>query len=716
MITDLDFLFKPGSVALIGASPNPLKWGNWMSRSLIESGYKGDIYLVSTKRGVVYGKETYDSVIDIEKPVDVAIIGIPAKFVPDSVKDCVKKSVKTIIIVTAGFGETGEEGKKVEKELLEVARKGGARIVGPNCMGIYNAAIALNTSAFNLSPGFFAFLTQSGNFAMDVNYNVKQRGFGYSKWASFGNQLDIRFYEYLDYVKDDRDTRVILLYMEGLYKDSAKDGREFLRAAKEASKNKPIVAIKVGDSAAGIRAAASHTGSLAGSNRIYAAAFRQAGIIKVAGSSELLDVGEALAKCPPLKDNRIAILTDGGGHGTMGADAAEKYGLEIPVLSKETQEKLKGILPPQASTKNPVDFAGGAEADLWNFVRCSETLLQDSDVDGLLIVGQYGGYALDLAAEFTKLEEDVAVAIAELPGKYNKPIIMHTLFQPAKPKSLQILSDGGIPVYPVVETAIRCMGALREYASYREKLGDEKKEKPISLPADRASKVKEIIGKVKSSGRVNLVEPEAREILRGYGLPISDFTLANSEGKAVEAAERLGYPVAMKLVSPDIIHKSDAGGVKLNIGGKDKVVKAFTEIVANARAYNKAAEVYGVIVTPMEDEGIETIIGMTNDQTFGPTIMFGLGGIFVEVLKDVSFRVAPLTRRDAYDMVKEIKGFPILKGVRGRKPGDVDTLVDIILRVSALVTENPEIGELDLNPVFAFEKGASVVDARIILA
>jgi acyl-CoA synthetase (NDP forming) len=247
-------------------------------------------------------------------------------------------------------------------------------------------------------------------------------------------------------------------------------------------------------------------------------------------------------------------------------------------------------------------------------------------------------------------------------------------------------------------------------------LGDEKKEKPISLPADRASKVKEIIGKVKSSGRVNLVEPEAREILRGYGLPISDFILANSEGKAVEAAERLGYPVAMKLVSPDIIHKSDAGGVKLNIGGKDKVVKAFAEIVANARAYNKAAEVYGVIVTPMEDEGIETIIGMTNDQTFGPTIMFGLGGIFVEVLKDVSFRVAPLTRRDAYDMVKEIKGFPILKGVRGRKPGDVDSLVDIILRVSALVTENPEIGELDLNPVFAFEKGASIVDARIILA
>jgi len=716
MATDLGFLFEPGRVAVIGASSNPLKWGNWMSRSLVESGYKGDICLVSNKGGVVYGKETYRSVLDIEKPVDVAIIGIPAKLVPDAVRDCVKKGVKAIIIVTAGFGETGEEGKRIESELLAMAREGGSRIVGPNCMGIYNSAIALNTSAFDLWPGFFAFLTQSGNFAMDLNYNTRQRGFGYSKWASFGNQIDIRFHEYLDYVKDDPDAKVILIYMEGLYKDSVRDGREFLRAAKEASKKKPIVAIKVGDSSAGIRAAASHTGSLAGSNRIYAAGFAQAGIIRVANSSELLDVGEALAKCPPLKGNRIAILTDGGGHGTMGADAAERYGLEVPVLSNETQEKLKEILPPQASTKNPADFAGGAEADLWNFIRCSEALLEDRDVDGLVIVGQYGGYGLDLAAEFTKLEEEVASAVTELPAKYGKPIIMHTMYQPAKPKCLQILSDGGVPVYAVVETAIRCMGALREHAEYLEKLEQEAKESPIALPADRASKVKAIADKVRSSGRTNLVETEAREMLRAYGLPMSDFELATSEDEAVEVAAKTGYPVAMKLVSPDILHKSDAGGVKLDVGGKEDVVKAFSEIIAGAQAYNKEAEVYGVMITPMEPKGIETIVGMTNDQTFGPTIMFGLGGIFVEVLEDVAFRVAPVTRRDAYDMVEQIKGFPILKGVRGRKPGDIDALVEAILRVSAFVTENPEIGELDLNPLFVFEKGVSVVDARVILS
>jgi len=712
---DLDLLFKPKSVALIGASDNPLKWGNWMSRHLIESGYKGDIYLVSTRGGVVCGRQAYKSILDVENPVDIAIIGIPARFVPNAVEDCVRKGVKAIIIITAGFGETGEEGKRIEKELLEVAHKGGSRIVGPNCMGVYNSAIALNTSAFELSPGFLTFLTQSGNFAMDVNYNVRQRKLGYSKWVSFGNQIDIRSYEYLDYVKYDPDTKVILLYIEGLYVDSVKDGREFLRVAKKAAKNKPLVAIKIGTSTAGVRSAISHTGSLAGSNEVYDAALKQAGIIRVTNSSELLDIGEALAKCPLPKGNKVAILTDGGGHGTMGCDAAEKYGLEVPVLSKETQEKLREFLPPQASTKNPVDFAGGAEADLWNFVRCSETLLQDKGIDALVIVGQYGGYGIDLAPEFFELEEKVSVALTELIKKYGKPVINHTMYQPSKPKSLQILSEGGIPVYPVVETAMACMRALVKYKSYRDRLKEEEKEEPIALPIDRVDRVKSIIAGVKNASRANLVETEAREILKAYGLPVSDFKLAKSKEEAVEIAKEIGYPISMKIVSPDITHKTDAGGVKLNIENKDEVVSAFNEIIHNAKVYNSEAEIHGVIITPMERKGVETIVGMTTDPTFGPTVMFGLGGIFVEVLKDVSFRVAPLTRKDAYEMIRQIKGFPILKGVRRQKPADIDALVDVIMGVSALVTENPEIKELDLNPVLAFENGASVVDARIIL-
>jgi len=715
MANDLDFLFNPGSVALIGASDDPLKWGNWMAKQLIESEYKGEICLVNARGRTVYGRQTYKSILDIENPVDIAIIGVPARFVPDAVKDCTKKEVKGIIIVTAGFGETGEEGKRVERELLETARLGGARIVGPNCIGVYNSSIALNTTVFDLPKGYFAFITQSGNFAMDLNYNVRRREFGYSKWVSYGNQIDILTHEYLDYIKDDPDTKVILLYIEGLYNNSVEDGRKFLRIAKATSKRKPLVAIKIGSSSAGVRAAVSHTGSIAGSNEVYDAAFKQAGIIRVANSCELLDVGEALAKCPLPKGNRIAILTDGGGHGTMGCDAAERYGMVVPVLSMETQDKLRDFLPAQASTKNPVDFAGGAEADLWSFVRCSEALLQDKDIDGLVIVGQYGGYGIDLASEFCELEENISVAITELVKKYNKPVINHTMYEPDKPKPLQILRQNGVPVYPVVETAMRCMGALVEYKSFLDKMEAEENDEAISLPSDRISKAETIIESVKSDGRKSLVETEAREVLKGYSIPMSDFSLAESEDGAVRIADGMGYPVAMKIVSPDILHKSDADGVKLNMKNRDDVIRGFTEIINSARSYNKKAEIYGVMITPMEDKGIETIIGMTTDETFGPTIMFGLGGIFVEVLKDVCFKVAPLTKADAYEMIKGIKGFPILKGVRGQKPGDIDALADVIMKVSTLVMEHPEIREIDLNPVFAFEDSASVVDARIIL-
>jgi len=603
MAKGLGFLFEPSSVALIGASPNPLKWGGWMAKQLTECGYKGDIYFVSTKGGVVFGRETYKNIQDIQNPLDLAIIGIPAHFVADAVKDCVKKGVKVIIIITAGFGETGEQGRRVENELVRIASKGDARIIGPNCMGVYNAAISLNTSALRLPAGFFAFLTQSGNFAMDVNYGVRQRGLGYSKWVSFGNQVDVRFWEYLDYVKDDPNTKVILMYMEGLYVDSVKDGREFLKIAKETAKNKPMVAIKIGTGAAGVRSALSHTGSLAGSNEIYDAALKQVGIIRVLNSFELLDIGEALSKCPLPQGNRIAILTDGGGHGTTGSDAAERYNLEVPILSHETQEKLKKILPPQGSTQNPVDFAGGAEADLWNFARCSEVLLEDEGVDGLVIVGQYGGYALDLSAEFAELEQRVAEEIVNLLKRYNKPIINHTMYAPNRPKPLQTFSEGGIPVYACVETAMMSMSALVERKNYLDKLREIEKEKPIRLPQDRINKVKTIIDKIKDARRTNLLETEAREILKTYDVPMSDFRLAKSKEEAARIAREMSYPITMKIVSPDIIHKSDAGGVKLDLKDENDVEKAFDEIMKNAKAYKTDAEINGVLVSPMETVG-----------------------------------------------------------------------------------------------------------------
>lgn len=709
MQSDLDYIFDPRSVAVIGASRDPSKWGNLMSKTLVESAYKGNIYLVNPKGGVVYGRETYPSILDIEDAVDLAIIGIPPKLVPDAVRDCVKKGVKGIIIITAHFGEYAEEGKKVETEIVEMARKGGARIIGPNCMGIYNASVDLNTTFTSFLPGPFAFLTQSGNLGLEVNHFARKRGWGFSKWVSFGNQIDIPFHEYLDYVKDDPNTKVILIYIEGL-----KEGREFLRVAKETTENKPVVGIKVGTSSAGARAAASHTGALAGSNEVYDAVFKQAGIIRVNDAGELLDVGEALVKCPLPKGNRIAILADGGGTVTLAADVAGRYNLVVPVLSEETQQKLSEAMPAAGlhSARNPIDFA--TEVNIRAWARFPEILLQDEEIDGLVLVGVYGGYT-DSWPEWEKIWVEMAHEISQLPKKYNKPVIVGSMFHEDKLNSLEILSQQGIPVYGNVKTAMRCMGCLVERRRYLEKLEEDEKEQPLILSPDRTSAVKTIINAVKDCDRTVLVETEARNLLKAYSLPVSKFKLARDIQEAIRIAEEIQCPVAMKIVSPHIIHKSDAGGVKLNLKDKDDVAKAFSEIMTNAKAYDKEAEIYGVIITPMEDKGTEVIVGVTKDPTFGPTVMFGLGGIFVEVLKDVSFRVTPLTKMDANEMIREIKGFPILTGVRGQKAVSIDAIADIITKVSLLAIENLGISELDLNPVFASEDGASIVDARIIL-
>jgi len=708
MTQDLDFLFNPHSVAVIGASDNPLKWGNWISKSLLESEWKGHVHLVNAKGGTVCGKETYPRISDIREPVDLALIGIPAAFVPDTIRQCVKKRVKGIIIITAGFAESGEEGKKLEQELIKTARTGGSRIVGPNCAGIYNSATGLNATIVSFLKGPFSLISQSGNFGLNLNFFARKRGLGFSRWISFGNQADILFHEYLHSVKDDTNTKVILMYMEGL-----KNGREFLEVAKEASRSKPVIVLKAGASTAGTRSAASHTGSLTGSDEVYDAVFEQAGIIRVVNSFELLDVGEALAKCPLPKGNRIAILSDGGGDATMAADAAEREGLEIPSLSKETQEKLSEVIPTGAihSLKNPVDFA--SEADLWCFANCSEVLLQDMGIDGVVICGGFGSYK-DTFPGFENIEEEIAPVINQLQTRYNKPIILESNYFVEKPKSLEILSEQGVPVYGNVEIAMKCMTSLVQRRKYLDSLREDDEES-VDISTDRSKKARMIIDKAKAAHRMNLVETEARSILKEYDLPVSDFKLAKNKEQAIKIAKEIGFPVVMKIVSPDIIHKSDTGGVKLNLGSESQVSEAFSEIIDSAKIYSEEAEIWGVIITRMERKGVEIVIGMTRDNTFGPTIMFGLGGIFVEILRDVSFRVAPVTKRNAYEMIKQIKGFPVLSGVRGQKSVDIDPIADIIRKISILATENSEIGELDLNPVLAFESTASIVDARIIL-
>ena len=704
----LEGVFNPRTVAVIGASNQRGKWGYMLLEHIIAGDFKGEIYPVNPKGGEIQGIKAYPKIQDIAGPVDLAVIGIPAAIVQGAVEDCAAKGVKGLIIVTAGYAETGEEGRKREEAIAKTVQASGMRLVGPNCIGIINTAASLNASSLQFIKGDVGFICQSGNLCEDVRLLLQQRGWGFSKLISMGNQTDIRFHEYLEYLKDDAATKVVLLHIEGV-----KDGKRFLEAARAVLKKKPIVVLKVGQTRAGERAVMSHTGSLAGRYEIYEAAFRQAGIIKASDVSDLVDFGGTLAKLPPLKRKRVAILTDGGGHAAMACDAAEKFGLEVPILSRETQSKLREVLLPQSGTVNPVDFAGAAEYDLWSYTRVADIVLQDDDIDGFLITGAlFGIYSAAFGDQLKNLEVEVTQKLCEIAAKYKKPVIMHHLPVPEN-DAIRTLRSGGIPVYTRVETAVRCMVALADYGSYLEKMKTKEVE-PVRL-VSRKPKVGQIIGKAKAAGRSSLLETEAKEILKEHGITVPEFRLAKSKQEAIKLAEEIGYPVVAKIVSSQIIHKSDAGGVKLNLKDGDETGRAYEEIIKNARAYDKGAQIEGVLISPMEKKGVEVIVGMTRDRQFGPVIMFGLGGIFVEVLKDVSFRIAPLSKGDAYEMVREIKGYPVLEGIRGEEPSDIEAIVDIIMKVSSLVNANEAISELDLNPVFVFKDGASVVDARVIL-
>jgi acetyltransferase len=702
-------------VALIGASSDTRKYGYWTAKSLFDNQFKGDVYLVSRSGKEILGHPTYTSILDTPGEVDLAIVAIAPAHVLPVLQQCVQKGVKSCVVVSTGFGEVGPAGKELERRMLDVCRVGGMRMMGPNCMGLYSASVSLNGSIIDLAPGPMSLVLQSGNFGIDINLNAKSRNLGYSCWATIGNQVDIRFHDFVDYIQGDDDTKVLLLYMEGLRVDSVEDGRIFLEVARRASLAKPIVAIKIGRSEAGARAAASHTGSLAGSEKVFSAALNQCGVIRVDSPTEILDVAEAFAKCKPAKGRRVAILTDGGGHGVMATDLAERFGLAAPVLSEATQQKLRAVLMPHCPIKNPVDLAGTPEANMWVFDQCAEILLADPDVDGLVIVGLYGGYA-DLSEEFRQLEIDVAESLAKRAKESDKPVLMHSIYQPVHPVSLDLLRDAGIPVYGSIEAAMRSMGALVGYERKKKEISAELAYPSPELPPNRLETAKGLIGRVREGGRHNMVETEARDLLLAYGLDLPPCLLAKTPAQAAAAYQELGRPVAMKIVSPDILHKTDAGGVALNVDSPEMASQTFEKLSQSGKAYNPKADIFGVLLTPMLEGGVECIIGASRDVTFGPTVMFGLGGVFVEVLKDIAFRVAPVKKPEAMAMIQEIRGLPVLQGARGAAKRDLEALAETVAKISYLMAELPEVAEIDLNPVFAKEKGLSIADARVILA
>ncbi|MBW1644366.1 MAG: acetate--CoA ligase family protein, partial [Deltaproteobacteria bacterium] len=673
--------------------------------------YEGNIYPVNPKENSILGLKCFKNVNDIKDSVDMVLIATPARTIPFILEDCGKKGVSGAVILAGGFGELGKKGKKLEDEMIAVAKKNNIRLIGPNTSGMLNLKDNLNLVGLRNAPkGDIALLTQSGNMALTLitEAQVKSRK-GFTYYVGVGNEADIKFHEYLEFFQQDQDTKAILMYVEGM-----SQGREFLQQAYKTTQDKPIILLKSGRSSTGKRSAGSHTGALAGISEVAKGAFERAGIIVIENSDELFPAAETLSSLPPIKNNSVAILADGGGHATIAADLLTDLGVKIPILSEKTQARLRNILPDAASIPNPVDVAGGTDANPAVFAECADIILKDHAVGGLLIVGLFGGYGIRFAESLSFLEEDAAHMMGKMVKKQKKPIVLHSLFSAAKPHSLDLLRYYGIPVYDSLDIACKCMGVLAQYGNYLATY-HKRVNFVMNWGAKSNSEGNKIIETVKKENRIFLFEHEAKQLLKIHGAHVSSDVLAKTADDAVKIAKKIASPVALKIVSPDILHKSDAGGVKIKLSGENEIRNAFKEIVKNAKKFDPNARIKGILVSPMAKQGLEVIIGTKIDDQFGPIIMYGLGGVMVEILKDVSFRVLPLSPTGAKKMIEETKSFPILDGVRGGPASDKKALRKLLLLCSEIIEAYPEIEEMDLNPVIVHEKGLSIVDARIIL-
>ncbi|MGD8366936.1 MAG: acetate--CoA ligase family protein [Desulfobacterales bacterium] len=707
----LKAVLDAGSVAVVGASKVETKRGFQTIRTLLNEKYDGEIYPVNPKEDSILGLKCYKKVSEIEGPVDLALVATPAKTLPSVLEDCGKKGVKGAVILAGGFGETGVDGRRLEDQVVSTARKFGIRLIGPNTSGMINLKRSMNLVGMRDVPrGEIALLSQSGNMALTLitEARLKSRK-GFSYYVGVGNEADIRFHEYLEFFRQDPETRAVLMYVEGM-----RQGREFLQQAYKTTLDKPVILLKSGRSAKGKKSAGSHTGALAGISEVAKGAFKRAGIIMIENSDQLFPAAETLSSLPPMKNNNVAILADGGGHATIAADVLTDLGLSIPELGEKTQDGLKKILPAAASVVNPVDVAGGTDADPSLFADCARIILKDPKVGGLLIVGLFGGYGIRFAESLALMEEDAAHQMGKMVAQKGTPIVIHSLFSREKPHSLDLCRYYGIPVTDSLDIACKNIAVLSEYGEYIRSY-HARATFFMNWGAKATKAGKQILADARAEGRQALLEPEAKKLLAAHGAPVPDEHLATSAKEAVSRFKACKGPAVLKIVSPDILHKSDAGGVKVGLDSEKEVRAAYAQIMKNAKAYRPDADIRGVLVSPMASNGVEVIIGTKIDDQFGPIVMYGLGGVMVEILKDVSFRVLPISRRSARRMIDETQSSPILNGVRGEPPYDKKALIELLVLCSEIVESYPEIEEMDLNPVIVHHKGLSVVDARIIL-
>ena len=689
---------SPKSIAVIGASDKQGSVGRAITSNIM-NGYKGIVYPISPTRETVFDQKAYKSVLDVPDSIDLAVVITKNTIVPVVLEECGKKKIKGAIVITAGFKEVDEEGKKLEQKLKDIATKYGVKVIGPNCLGVMNLEpqTMMNSTFLKITPksGKIALVSQSGAICAALVEDASAQGIGFSAVVSMGNKADMTEIDVLKMLADHEQTKVIVMYLEDMG-----DGQEFLKVCKQITKNnkKPILVLKSGRSPEGAKAAMSHTGALMGSDEIYDAVIKQSGAIRVDTMEELFDYATAFSKQPLPTEGDLVIVSNAGGPAIISTDSCSKLGIKMAKI-EEIRPKIDAVIPPWGSSRNPVDIVG--DADFNRFENVLNEVLAHKNV----------GSVISMCTPSATLDYDkLAEVIVKMSKKYKKTMLASLMGLDEGITNREILANGDVPYYTYAEGSIRALKAMLRFADWiKTPEGNIAK---FDVDKEKASKV---FDKVKEEGRTNLLEEEGLEILSAYGFPLPKSILAKTEDEAVEAANKIGYPTVMKIASPQIVHKSDAGGVKVNLSSDKEVRDAFKVIVDNAKKYDSKAEIKGVLIVEMVKGGKEMIIGSKLEPGFGPVVMLGMGGIYVEILKDVTFRLAPFTDQEANDMISSIKTKKLLEGVRGEKPSDVGKLSECIQRLSQLVTDFREIKELDMNPVLVMEKGegCKILDVRI---
>ncbi|MCE1254149.1 MAG: acetate--CoA ligase family protein [Anaerolineae bacterium] len=695
MSNQLEYFFKPASVALIGASSNPSKLSHGILINMLQSGYQGKVYPVNPGSKEIAGLTCYPDIESLPGPVDLGVVVLPAPRVLESLKACGQKGFKNIIIISGGFKEVGPEGAELERLCLEVAKQFKMRLIGPNCVGAMDLYSGLNTTFIKGLPdkGGISLVSQSGAVSGAIVDLICGKGIGISHLVSLGNEADVTETDVIEYLSEVPESSVIACYVEAI-----REGQRFIDVCRQVSRNKPIVLLKAGQTNAGARAVSSHTGSLAGSLAAYQAAIKQSGVIMVQTASELINVAQAFASQPLLKGNRVVVITNAGGPAALASDSLAQHAIQLADLSDSTRQNLRSRLTPAAQIANPVDMLGGAEPAEYGFAV--EQCLLDDQVDAVL--------AIHVPTSVVNPDE-IARAIGEAAIKYQKPVLACIMGEYSVGNSRSVLQGFNVPCFQYPDQMGVILGAMYNYTQIKNKTAQP----PLVNPAQTARPLSEIgIGDHKKE----LGEAHIRPLLAAYDFPLIRAEIAHDESEVSSIAAGFASPIVMKIVSPDVLHKSDAGGIRLNIQSPTAAIQAYHEIINNIKNNLPSARIEGVIMEPMAPRGQEVIIGMKRDPQFGPLIMFGLGGIYVELFGDVAFRVAPITREDAFEMVRETKAGKLLAGMRGHKPADIEAVVDCLLKLARISLDYPEIEEIEINPLLVLDAGQGVLalDARAI--